>query len=74
MESATHIGASYQPYMPASDEIADACDKIQTTWSAREKKRRSVGAVQLPWTPPIVKRDAVEAAWDNVQRIGRRGV
>jgi len=49
------IGRGYKPYQPSPTDIRQACERIQTTWSDREREKR---AGRLPvassWIPPSV--------------------
>ncbi len=49
-------------YEPTSKDIRQACEKIQATWSPRERAKREGGPRAAPWNPPIFWRsDLIEA-------------
>lgn len=45
-------------YLPTPRQIAEACLRIQQSWSPTEKKRRLVGYsrehLETPWLPPRI--------------------
>ena len=49
-------------YEPTSKDIRQACEKIQATWSLRERAKRERGPRAAWWIPPIIWRsDLIEA-------------
>jgi len=63
------IGRGYKPYQPSPTDIRRACERIQATWSNREREKR---AGRLPivssWVPPSVDwTDLTEAANEDLR-------
>jgi hypothetical protein len=53
-------------YEPTAKDIRRACERIQSTWSKRERVRRAGQPKSAWWTPPSVHLDGIlEAVQDD---------
>lgn len=50
---------SPEVYAPTPQQIRDACEAIQATWSDRERRKRSWVNQPVNWMPPTVQQDLV---------------
>jgi hypothetical protein len=64
------------PYEPSSRDIRRACERIQATWSSRERQKRAGRPGRGSWSPPRVDLSAIEdAIWEDQgeMRLGAGG-
>lgn len=63
------IGRGYRPYQPSPRDIRRACERIQATWSDRERdKRAGLLPVASSWIPPSVDwDDLTDAASEDLR-------
>jgi hypothetical protein len=54
-------------FMPTSQDIQRACERIQGSWSERERKKRAGWTENGRWLPPLVE---VDALLSEVSRTG----
>ena len=62
-------------YLPTTDDIKKACDRIREDWTTLEYRKRSgyVGTVRgdfLPWTPPVVSAQFVRLFLSEEEELG----
>jgi hypothetical protein len=57
---------SNRVYEPTAKDIRRACERIQSTWSNRERARRAGQPRSARWTPPNIHMDGIlEAVQDD---------
>ena len=52
-------------FLPTSHDIRQACEKIQETWSERERRKRAGWIEGGHWLPPLVE---TESLLDDISR------
>ena len=46
-------------FMPTSHDIREACERIQESWSERERRKRAGWTDGGHWLPPLVETDSL---------------
>jgi hypothetical protein len=63
------IPEQVEPYLPTAEEIRQACERIQGTWSNVQRVRREVASSDHVRTPVYALRDASENAFFTEEPI-----